>query len=102
MLSKCANPGCCATFLYLSRGKLFRWETSGAARSDAGTFGADPKVQKTNRRLKFFWLCDDCAPAMTLINEKGIGVVARPLLRAKAAAAGAVAATSRVSARSVE
>ena len=28
MLSKCANPGCTATFLYLHRGKLFRLDTS--------------------------------------------------------------------------
>ena len=28
MLSKCANPGCPATFLYLHQGKLFRLDTS--------------------------------------------------------------------------
>jgi hypothetical protein len=28
MLSKCANPGCSATFLYLYQGKLFRLDTS--------------------------------------------------------------------------
>ncbi len=27
MLSKCANPGCPAPFLYLRQGKLFRVET---------------------------------------------------------------------------
>ena len=30
MLSKCANPGCLATFLYLHEGKLFRVDTSSA------------------------------------------------------------------------
>ena len=28
MLSKCANPGCPATFLYLHQGKLFRLDSS--------------------------------------------------------------------------
>ena len=28
MLSKCANPGCPASFLYLHQGKLFRLDTS--------------------------------------------------------------------------
>ena len=28
MLSKCANPGCAATFLYLHQGKLFRLDTT--------------------------------------------------------------------------
>ena len=28
MLSKCANPGCPASFLYLHEGKLFRLDTS--------------------------------------------------------------------------
>ncbi len=44
MLSKCANPGCPATFLYLHVGKLFRMDTtvevhgprSGCSRRKAG------------------------------------------------------------------
>ena len=28
MLSKCANPGCPASFLYLHEGKLFRLDSS--------------------------------------------------------------------------
>lgn len=85
MLSKCANPGCSAAFLYLSRGKLYRWETATAP--NGRTFGADPQAQSTSRRLEFFWLCEDCATTMTLTFRKGIGVVPQPLLRAKAATA---------------
>lgn len=97
MLSKCANPGCSAAFLYLSRGKLFRWETSSAANGNGRTFGTDPQAQSTARRIEFFWLCEDCAASMTLTFEKGVGVVPRPLLRVKAA----TAATSGLSARFV-
>jgi hypothetical protein len=94
MLSKCTNPGCSAPFLYLSRGRLFRWETPSGAKGDGRTFGADPQAQSTARRIEFFWLCEDCAATMTLIFEKGAGVVARPRLRAKAAAAAATSARS--------
>jgi hypothetical protein len=83
MVAKCANPGCSATFLYLSRGRLFRWDTSHVVSG----FGAEPQGQRPARRIEFFWLCEDCAPTMTLVFEKGVGVVPIPLLRAKAAAA---------------
>ncbi len=85
MLSKCANPGCSAAFLYLSRGQLFRWETT--ATSHSATFGIDPQTKSTSRRLEFFWLCEECVPHMTLVYEKGRGVVVRPVMRAKAVAA---------------
>ena len=87
MLSKCANPGCSATFLYLSRGKLFRWETGGGATGESQTMDNGQQAKSAGRRIEFFWLCEDCASSVTLIFEKGNGVVARPLLLAKAAAA---------------
>ncbi len=87
MLSKCANPGCSASFLYLSQGKLYRWDTSAAATGKGLSFGADAQLQSATRRIEFFWLCEQCAPTMTLVFEKGRGVVPRPLLRAKAAGA---------------
>ena len=69
MLSKCANPGCSATFLYLSRGKLFRWEVSVAAKNNGRDSGPNQQVSSASRRLEFFWLCEDCAPAMTLSSS---------------------------------
>jgi hypothetical protein len=87
MLAKCANPGCSAAFLYLSQGKLFRWDTSSAAKGNGQTLGADPPAQGVTRRIEFFWLCEECAPLLTLVFEKGLGIVTRPLLRAKASAA---------------
>jgi len=42
---------------------------------------------KQMRRLEFYWLCQQCAPKMTLVSEKGIGVSVRPRLAARASAA---------------
>ena len=86
MLSKCANPGCSTPFLYLSHGKLFRMETTSGNQS-ASSFGMDPSMKKSARHLEFFWLCDECASAVTLAYTKGRGIVTRPLARVKAVAA---------------
>jgi len=42
MLSKCANPGCSASFLYLHQGKLFRLETNGNGEFQEGSRSYDP------------------------------------------------------------
>jgi hypothetical protein len=78
MLSKCANPGCFAPFLYLHQGKLFRldMEIGGV---EGQLLGADAAPKQTTRRIEFFWLCDDCAANMTLIFKKGAGVATKPL-----------------------
>jgi hypothetical protein len=70
MLSKCANPGCPAPFLYLHQGKLFHLESA----------TGDPASQATNkpaRRIEFFWLCDECASGLTLRynRQRGISVI---------------------------
>ena len=76
MLSKCANPGCPAPFLYLHQGKLFRVDTnSEVPATDAAAEGR----RKLARRLEFFWLCDQCAVLVTLSYKKGVGVTAVPL-----------------------
>ena len=82
MLSKCANLGCSASFLYLHQGKLFRLETSG--NGDANV--ADPQGKHSSRRLEYFWLCDECASLMTVSFKKGVGVTTRPLFVARRAA----------------
>jgi hypothetical protein len=87
MLAKCANPGCSAAFLYLSRGKLFRWDTSGAANGTTRSFGSDAQPPSATRRIEFFWLCEECASTVTLVFKKGAGVVSASLLLAHAAAA---------------
>jgi len=59
MVAKCANPSCNTPFLYLSDGRLFRFET---------------RVGK----YEYFWLCADCAAKMSLKVVWGKGVVVVP------------------------
>ena len=82
MLSKCANPGCAATFLYLHQGKLFRLDTS--IEVVAGTSPAETK--RPSRRVEFFWLCQACAAELTLGYKKGTGITVVPMPRALARA----------------
>ncbi len=80
MLSKCANPECSTTLLYLREGKVFKVE------SDAtGPIPVDGK--KKVRRVEHFWLCGRCAESWTLLYDKeyGIRVEAKPLVRRAAA-----------------
>jgi hypothetical protein len=74
MLSKCANPGCPAVFLYLHQGKLFRLE--------AATNGpASPATRKSPRRVEFFWLCEACAASLTLGYSEGGEITIVPAQR---------------------
>jgi hypothetical protein len=85
MVSKCANPGCSTPFRYLHEGKLFRLQTE-AAPAGGPTFGADPDVKKPPRHIEFFWLCDHCAGSMTLIFDRNVGLMVKPLTRTQTAA----------------
>jgi hypothetical protein len=75
MLSKCANPGCPAPFLYFHQGKLFRIEVEAA-----GSEGLDLDTRRARRRLEFYWLCNECAATLTLTFRKGVGVIATPVI----------------------
>ena len=79
MLSKCANPGCPATFLYLHQGKLFRVENEAS-----GSENLDPSTKRPAQRVEFFWLCADCAATMTLKYKKGVGITAVPVVQFQA------------------
>ena len=86
MVSKCANPDCSVPFRYFHLGKLFRFEgEAGPERRRA--MGNERDEKKHMRRLEFYWLCERCAPRMTLVFEKGTGVSVRPHLAAGASAA---------------
>jgi hypothetical protein len=74
MLHKCANPNCTSPFRNLSQGKLFLVDTPLAAENAKRTRW---KVQSRSR-VEYYWLCDQCAFALTLSYEKGRGVVAVP------------------------
>jgi hypothetical protein len=75
MLSKCANPGCPATFLYRHEGKLFRLDTN------VEILARIPvrEVTRPSRRIEFFWLCDQCAAELTLGYNRETGITVVPL-----------------------
>ena len=85
MVSRCANPGCAAPFLYLHQGKLFRMESDASFVSRTPP-SADPDGKKPARRVEYFWLCRDCAAEMTLVFKNGVGVTTKPLAPTQPAA----------------
>jgi len=54
VLDKCSNPSCRALFRYLNDGRLFRIESDSNASS---TY---------SKKAQYFWLCRNCAVAVTL------------------------------------
>jgi hypothetical protein len=86
MVSKCANPVCSASFRYLHEGKLFRMivAADGAGHSN---HSADSEMRKVSGHIEFFWLCEECAPEMTLTFKPGLGVTTQPLVRVRLAEA---------------
>jgi hypothetical protein len=84
MLSKCANPGCSAHFLYLHQGKLFRIDNH-AVNPESAVAVPRTEEKKPSRHSEYFWLCDDCAAEMTLAYKPGIGVTTVPISRMQAA-----------------
>jgi hypothetical protein len=84
MLSKCANPGCTANFLYLHQGKLFRLNVA----NDIPVSSSPPQA-KTAQRVEFFWLCSQCASELTIDYDQRTGVEVVPLAKPLAHAAAA-------------
>jgi hypothetical protein len=78
MLSKCANPECSTRFLYLRGGKLFRWDQLEGVKD--ASINPGPTITKESHRVEFFWLCDRCAPRMTVVFRKGVGITTKRLL----------------------
>lgn len=75
MLHKCANPSCENAFLKLTQGKLFLVETDQASAAGPSLVSKKPN----QRRIEHYWLCDACAPVLTLAYQRGRGIVAVPL-----------------------
>ena len=75
MVSKCANPGCFATFHYLHEGKLFvvgEHPTSGAATCSGAPHG-----------VRCFWLCSQCSRTLAVIYDAhdGMRLIPAPTAR---------------------
>ena len=79
MLHKCVNPECTNSFRKLTQGKLFLVETD---RAHGAPEPVDWKHQ-SQRKIEYFWLCDQCAPRLTLTYQRGRGVVTVPLAEAQ-------------------
>ncbi len=58
-----------------------------ADRPIGSPLSAVSEINKTSRRIEFFWLCDECKTELTLIFREGIGVTTVPLVRTQLAAA---------------
>ena len=101
MLSKCANPGCTATFRYLHDGKVYRLDVDvlaargdfdanrgvGAPLTAVSTLAPAP-LKKPARALEYFWLCNRCSETMTLRVDRGNVVLIetlRPIVKRAAA-----------------
>lgn len=71
MVSKCANPGCPASFRYLHSGKLFRFDARYSPESMAA-------VRVNRNTAELFWLCEDCAERLIVVwdPEEGARTVA--------------------------
>jgi len=77
VLHKCANPNCTSPFRKLSQGKLFLVDTQPLDEVNAKRARWKGQI---SHRIEYYWLCDQCAFALTLSYEKGRGVVAVPRL----------------------
>jgi len=77
MVTKCANHECANEFHYLRNGRLFIVEVDD--RSHWLALGAQPAGErKKPHRIEHYWLCDECAPRLTLVIDRERGVVAIP------------------------
>jgi len=87
VVSKCANPGCSATFRYFHVGKLFRLETTAGFERRHSLDDDEYVTSKPRRRIMFYWLCENCASKMTLAFDKNTGISVHPQVRAQSAVA---------------
>ena len=85
MLSKCANPDCYETFLYLRQGKLFRLEVPIDNRSGINLSGNGRARPATGVRTEHFWLCDSCCRKFEVICDQDAAVRTIPLRQYKSA-----------------
>lgn len=74
MLSKCANPACSRSLVYLREGKIFRMEHVRRGQSSA----QDGTQSGNSRQIEHFWLCGACSAHMTLVYDKENGVQVLP------------------------
>jgi hypothetical protein len=72
VLNKCANPACAVAFRKLHQGKLFLVETEPLVVLDRRR---EHLRGQPSHRVEYYWLCDQCAMALTLSYDKAHGVI---------------------------
>ena len=77
-MHKRANPDCSSVFRRLNHGKLFLLEIDHAVES-SHTPSPTNRRERQARRVERYWLCDLCSAQVTLIFERGRGMVTIPL-----------------------
>jgi hypothetical protein len=77
MLYKCANKACNTPFRRLREGKLFHVETEYFP--GRGRVSNLQRKARPARRIEHYWLCDACAPFVTLTFDRERGVITVPL-----------------------
>ena len=83
MLSRCANPQCSKPFLRLGQGRLFLVETGRGRDIQAPRSSA---MRLRPGRVERYWLCDQCAPVWTLVQDRNQGITPVMLSRPPVAA----------------
>ena len=79
MLYKCANPACARPFRRLDEGKLFQVETEYFPASEPRAALPSRRGRMLRPHIERYWLCDECASALTLTFERGRGIATIPL-----------------------
>ena len=77
MLYKCANQACNTPFRRLREGKLFQVETQYFR--GRGPAASVQRKARPGRHIEHYWLCDACAPFVTLTFDRDHGVITVPL-----------------------
>ncbi|HVO80998.1 MAG TPA: hypothetical protein VMT28_09715 [Terriglobales bacterium] len=78
MLHKCANPACSNVFRRLSEGKLFQVESEYLEAVSPGK-SVPARNPRGVRKVEHYWLCNDCSSFLTLIFDRGQGMITVPL-----------------------
>jgi hypothetical protein len=97
MLYKCVNPACSVPFRRLNEGKLFVVQMPSEHRFSKTAIG---QKRSGLRKVKHYWMCDDCARHLTLVfdAERGIETVPLPTARKPVVSAHGGPAVPRVAA----
>ncbi len=76
MVRKCANPACKTLFRYYRGGRIMLLDLNSGHRSH-------PLRRRSGERerLEYFWLCEKCAPQMTLVVDADGTAIVQPSTR---------------------